>query len=104
MTKDPKQEPLQEDLFLPPIFARNPQLRVVGTGHTSKGHAYLKFINMDSEAQVRELVVVYVTSGRAGVLSYDYSIIDQDGLVSAYTGAFGDPERDESMPWGVITE
>lgn len=102
MSKEP--EPLQEDLFLPPIFARNPHLRVVGTGHTKKGNAYIKFINMDNDATIRELVVVYVTTGRSSVLSYDYSIIDSDGLVLSYSGAFGDPERDEATPWGVVSE
>jgi hypothetical protein len=102
MTKEP--EPLQEDLFLPPIFQRNPHLRVVGTGHTKRGNAYIKFINMDDSARIRELVVVYVTGSRSSLLSYDYSIIDSDGLVSAYSGAFGDPDKDESRPWGVISE
>lgn len=104
MTKEKPEQPLREDLFLPPIFQRNPHLRVVGVGTTNKGNAYVKFINMDDSAQIRELVVVYVTGTRAGVLTYDYSIIDSDGLVSAYSGAFGDPEKDESRPWGVVSE
>lgn len=101
--KDKNQDKLQEDLFLPPVFAANPHLRVVGTGTTTKGHPYIKFINMDDDASMRQLVVIYATATRPGVLSYDYSIIDKDGIVTAYTGPYGDTDRDVATPWGVLS-
>lgn len=91
-----------EELFLPPIFVRNPRLRLVGRGRTDRGHPFLKFMNLDDEAHVREVAVIFVSSNRPANIHYDYSYVDDDGLVAAYSGPFGDPDRDKGEPWGVI--
>lgn len=91
-----------DELFLPPIFIRNPGLRLVGRGRTDRGHPFLKFTNLDDQAPVREVAVIFVTTNKPASIHYDYSYIDADGLISAHSGPYGDPDQDRGEPWGVI--